>query len=119
MSRSNSGVGFDPGAASQAFLRPHLARRATIYHARIYPGRHSSRYKGHRSAGTLVFVTATRSSFMSPSAEFLKHDNVSLGNMLNIKGTGSGVFELRIDCRGRYRTYFGRSRGLGVILLRG
>jgi putative component of toxin-antitoxin plasmid stabilization module len=49
---------------------------------------------------------------MSPSAEFLKHDNVSLGNMLNIKGTGSGVFELRIDCRGRYRTYSGRSRGL-------
>jgi hypothetical protein len=82
------GVGFDPGAASQAFLRPHLARGATIYRAGIYPGRHSSRYKGHRSAGTIAFVTATWSSFMSPSAEFLKYDNVSLSKMLSIKGTG-------------------------------
>lgn len=39
--------------------------------------------------------------FLVPSAEFLKHDNVSSGNMLNIKGTGSGVFELRIDRRAR------------------
>jgi len=44
---------------------------------------------------------------------------LSLGNMSNIKGVGSGVFELRIDFGPGYRVYFGEDGEQLVILLGG
>jgi putative addiction module killer protein len=35
---------------------------------------------------------------------------LSLGNMSNVKGVGSDVFELRIDFGPGYRIYFGTDR---------
>jgi putative addiction module killer protein len=44
---------------------------------------------------------------------------LSLGNMSNAKGVGSGVFELRIDFGPGYRVYFGKDGEQLVILLGG
>jgi putative addiction module killer protein len=44
---------------------------------------------------------------------------LSLGNMSNVKGVGSGVFELRIDSGPGYRVYFGKDGEHLVILLGG
>jgi putative addiction module killer protein len=44
---------------------------------------------------------------------------LSLGNMSNVKGVGSGVFELRIDFGPGYRVYFGKDGERLVILLGG
>jgi putative addiction module killer protein len=41
------------------------------------------------------------------------------GNLSNVKGVGTGVFELRIDFASGYRLYFGRDGELLVILLGG
>src|SRR6266851_8048261 len=44
---------------------------------------------------------------------------LALGNVSNVKGVGSGVFELRIDFGPGYRVYFGKDRERIVILLGG
>ena len=44
---------------------------------------------------------------------------LSLGNMSNVKGVGSGVFEFRIDFGPGYRVYFGKDGERLVILLGG
>jgi putative addiction module killer protein len=43
----------------------------------------------------------------------------ALGNVSNVKGVGSGVFELRIDFGPGYRVYFGKDGERLVILLGG
>jgi putative addiction module killer protein len=44
---------------------------------------------------------------------------LSLDNVSNVKSVGRGVLELRIDFGPGYRVYFGRDRGVLVILLGG
>jgi putative addiction module killer protein len=44
---------------------------------------------------------------------------LSLGNMSNVRGVGSGVFELRIDFGPGYRVYFGKDGDNLIILLGG
>ena len=44
---------------------------------------------------------------------------LALGNFSNVKGVGSGVFELRIDFGPGYRVYFGKDGERLVILLNG
>jgi len=44
---------------------------------------------------------------------------LALGNMSNVKGVGSGVFELRIDFGPGYRVYFGKDGEHLIILLGG
>jgi putative addiction module killer protein len=44
---------------------------------------------------------------------------LSLGNMSNVKGVGSGVFELRVDFGPGYRIYFGKDGEHLVILVGG
>ncbi len=44
---------------------------------------------------------------------------VALGNFSNVKGVGSGVFELRIFFGPGYRIYFGKDDNQLVILLGG
>src|SRR5215469_10311647 len=44
---------------------------------------------------------------------------LALGNMSNVKGVGSGVFELRIDFGPGYRVYFGKDGYHLIILLGG
>ena len=44
---------------------------------------------------------------------------LSLGNMSNVKGVGSGVSELRIDFGPGYRVYFGKDGDHIIILLGG
>jgi putative addiction module killer protein len=44
---------------------------------------------------------------------------LSLGNMSNVKGVGSAVFELRIDFGPGYRVYFGKDGERLVIVLGG
>jgi putative addiction module killer protein len=44
---------------------------------------------------------------------------ISLGNLSNVKGVGSGVFEHRIDFGPGYRVYFGKDGEHIVILLGG
>ena len=44
---------------------------------------------------------------------------LSLGNMSNVKGVGSGVFEFKIDFGPGYRVYFGKDGERLVILLGG
>jgi putative addiction module killer protein len=44
---------------------------------------------------------------------------LSLGNMSNVKGVGSRVFELRIDFGPGYRVYFGKDGEHLIILLGG
>jgi putative addiction module killer protein len=44
---------------------------------------------------------------------------LSLGNMSNVKGVGSGVFELRIDFGSGHRVYFAKDGEQLVILLGG
>ena len=44
---------------------------------------------------------------------------LALGNFSNIKGVGSGVFEVRIDFGPGYRVYFGKDGERLVILLGG
>jgi putative addiction module killer protein len=44
---------------------------------------------------------------------------LSLGNFSNVKGVGSGIFEIRIDFGPGYRIYFGKDGERLVILLAG
>jgi putative addiction module killer protein len=44
---------------------------------------------------------------------------LALGNLSNVKGVGSGVFELRIDFGPGYRVYFGKDGERLIILLGG
>ncbi len=44
---------------------------------------------------------------------------LALGNVSNVKGVGSGVFEIRIDFGPGYRVYFGKDGERLVILLGG
>jgi putative addiction module killer protein len=44
---------------------------------------------------------------------------LALGNMSNVKGAGSGVFELRIDFGPGYRVYFGKDGDDRIILFGG
>jgi putative addiction module killer protein len=44
---------------------------------------------------------------------------IEQGNLSNVKGVGSGVFEYRIDFGPGYRLYFGRDGDALVILLAG
>lgn len=44
---------------------------------------------------------------------------LALGNFSNVKGTGQGVFEYRIDFGPGYRVYFGKDGATVVILLGG
>ena len=44
---------------------------------------------------------------------------LALGNMLNVKGVGSGVFELRIDFGPGYRVYFSKDGDDLIILFGG
>jgi len=44
---------------------------------------------------------------------------VGLGNLSNVKGVGSGVYECRIDFGPGYRIYFGKEGACLVILLGG
>jgi putative addiction module killer protein len=44
---------------------------------------------------------------------------LSLGNLSNVKGVGSRVFELRIDFGPGYRVYFGKDGEHLIILLGG
>lgn len=44
---------------------------------------------------------------------------LALGNTSNIKGVGSGVFEIRIDFGPGYRVYFGKDGNTVVVLLGG
>ena len=44
---------------------------------------------------------------------------VGLGNLSNVKGVGSGVYECRIDFGPGYRIYFGKDGMRIVILLSG
>jgi putative addiction module killer protein len=44
---------------------------------------------------------------------------LAMGNFSNVKGVGSGVFELRIDFGPGYRMYFGKDGARMVILLGG
>ncbi len=44
---------------------------------------------------------------------------LALGNMSNVKGVGSGVFELRIDFGPGYRVYFGKDGERLILLLGG
>src|SRR5229473_6353486 len=44
---------------------------------------------------------------------------LALGNVSNVKGVGSGVFEFRIDFGPGYRVYFGKDGDAVVILLGG
>ncbi len=44
---------------------------------------------------------------------------LALGNVSNVKGVGSGVFEVRIDFGPGYRVYFGKDGERLVILLGG
>ena len=44
---------------------------------------------------------------------------LSLGNTSNVKGVGSGVFELKIDFGPGYRVYFGKDGPTIAILLGG
>jgi len=44
---------------------------------------------------------------------------LALGNVSNVKGVGSGVFEFRIDFGPGYRVYFGKDGERLVILLGG
>jgi putative addiction module killer protein len=44
---------------------------------------------------------------------------ISLGNLSNIEGVGSGVFEYKLDFGPGYRIYFGKDGQALVILLGG
>jgi putative addiction module killer protein len=44
---------------------------------------------------------------------------LSLGNLSNVKGVGSGVFESKVDFGPGYRVYFGKDGERIVILLGG
>ncbi len=44
---------------------------------------------------------------------------LELGNLSNVKGVGSGVFEYRVDFGPGYRLYFGKGGEAVVILLGG
>ena len=44
---------------------------------------------------------------------------IELGNLSNVKGVGSGVFEYRIDFGPGYRVYFGKDGEALVILVGG
>ena len=44
---------------------------------------------------------------------------LGLGNTANVKGVGSGVFEIKIDFGPGYRVYFGKDGSEIVILLGG
>ncbi len=44
---------------------------------------------------------------------------LALGDMSNVKGVGSGVFELRIDFGPGYRVYFGKDGERLILLLGG
>jgi putative addiction module killer protein len=44
---------------------------------------------------------------------------LAAGNLSNVKGVGSGVFERKIEFGPGYRVYFGRDGDLMVILLGG
>jgi len=44
---------------------------------------------------------------------------ISLGNLSNVEGVGSGVFEYRLDFGPGYRIYFGKDGETLVILLGG
>ena len=44
---------------------------------------------------------------------------LSLGNFSNVKGVGSGVFEVRLDFGPGYRIYFGKAGDTIIILLGG
>ncbi len=44
---------------------------------------------------------------------------LGLGNLSNVKGVGSGVFEYRIDSGPGYRIYFGKDGEAIIILLCG
>jgi putative addiction module killer protein len=44
---------------------------------------------------------------------------LSLGNFSNVKGVGSGVFEVRLDFGPGYRIYFGKDGDTIIILLGG
>jgi putative addiction module killer protein len=44
---------------------------------------------------------------------------VGLGNLSNVKGVGSGIYECRIDFGPGYRVYFGKEGARIVILLGG
>lgn len=44
---------------------------------------------------------------------------LSLGNFSNVKGVGSGVFEVRLDFGPGYRIYFGKDGDTIMILLGG
>lgn len=43
---------------------------------------------------------------------------LGLGNTSNVKGVGSGVFEIKIDFGPGYRVYFGKD-GLEIVILLG
>src|ERR1700722_7724642 len=45
--------------------------------------------------------------------------SLALGNFSNVKGVGSGVFEVRIDFGPGYRVYFGKDGERLIILLGG
>jgi putative addiction module killer protein len=44
---------------------------------------------------------------------------LAVGNFSNVKGVGSGLFEIKIDFGPGYRVYFGKDGDLLVILLGG
>jgi putative addiction module killer protein len=44
---------------------------------------------------------------------------LELGNLSNVKGVGSGLFEYRIDFGPGYRVYFGRDGEDAVVLIAG
>jgi putative addiction module killer protein len=44
---------------------------------------------------------------------------LSAGNVSNVRGVGSGVFERKINFGPGYRVYFGRDGGVLVVLLGG
>jgi putative addiction module killer protein len=44
---------------------------------------------------------------------------ISLGNLSNVKGVGSGVFEYKVDVGPGYRIYLGKDGETLVILLAG
>lgn len=44
---------------------------------------------------------------------------IELGNLSNVKGVGSGVFEYRVDFGPGYRIYFGKDGDMLVIMVGG